>query len=275
VSRFSQVKLPDHQGVATLKTTFKFLVSRFIKVFANAVKWFCYVFHFFFPKKRFTLPKTARPLFKSKYESVIPRVLWQTNFTDRVTLAVYANYLFNRMLAPTYEYRFLITEDRAEFIRENFSEQIFASYSRLQLGASQADFWRILVLLKKGGVYLDIDGHFVWPLGLIVKPEYPELYISTKRGDISNYFIASKKDNAHLESMVKIILRNIDENTLTNVFALTGPYVFHEVLNDADVNTVSYRYSVHQGNFTNEHFQYIDKPQGKWTRAQAKIDLVK
>jgi mannosyltransferase OCH1-like enzyme len=275
VNRFSQVKLTDHQGVSILKNTFKFLVSRFIKVFANAVKLFCYVFHFFFPKKRFTLPKTARPLFKSKYESVIPRVLWQTNFTDRVTLAVYANYLFNRMLAPTYEYRFLITEDRAEFIRENFSQQIFESYSRLQLGASQADFWRILVLLKKGGVYLDIDGHFVWPLGLIVKPEYPELYISTKRGDISNYFIASKKDNAHLESMVKIILRNIDENTLTNVFALTGPYVFHEVLNDADVNTVTYRYSVHQGNFTNEHFQYIDKPQGKWTKAQAKIDLVK
>jgi hypothetical protein len=51
--------------------------------------------------------------------------------------------------------------------------------------------------------------------------------------------------------------------------------VFHEVLNDADVNTVSYRYSVHQGNFTNEHFQYVDKPQGKWTRVQDNIDLVK
>ena len=275
MKRYSQVKLLDHQGVSAVNNTFKFLVSRLIKVFANAVKLSCYVFHFFFPKKRFTLPRTSPPLFRSRYESVIPRVLWQTNFTDRVTLAVYANYLFNRLMSPTYEYRFMITEDRAEFIKKNFSREIFESYSRLQLGASQADFWRILVLQEKGGVYLDIDGHLVWPLGLIVKPEYPELYIVTKRGDISNYFIASKKENIHLERMVEVILKNIEENTLTNVFALTGPYVFHEVLNDTNVNTVSYRYAVHQGNFTNEHFQYIDKPQGKWTRVQDNIDLVK
>lgn len=275
IGRSSQVKLPDQPSGSAVQDTFKFLTSRVIKVFANAVKLFCYVFHFVFPKKRFTLPKISAPLYKSRYESVIPRVLWQTNFTDRVTLAVYANYLFNRLMSPTYEYRFMVTEDRAEFIRENFSQEIFKSYSRLQLGASQADFWRILVLQKNGGVYLDIDGHFVWPLGFIVKPEYPELYIRTKRGDISNYFIASRKENIHLERMTDIILKNIEENTLTNVFALTGPYVFHEVLNDIDVNTVGYRYAVHQGNFTNEHFQYIDKPQGKWTRAQDKIDLVK
>ena len=169
----------------------------------------------------------------------------------------------------------MITEDRATFIQTNYPSEIYDSYSRLQLGASQADFWRILILQKHGGVYLDIDGHFVWPLGFIVKPEYPELYVLTKREDISNYFIASRKDNIHLEEMIKIILKNIEENTLTNVFALTGPYVFQEVLNDVDVNTVSYRHSIHQGNFTNEFFQYIDKPQGKWTRAQDKIELIK
>jgi mannosyltransferase OCH1-like enzyme len=261
--------------VSAVKNFLKFIVSRTIKIVANAVKLACYVFHFFFPKKRFTLPKSSPPIFRAKQESVIPKVLWQTNFTGRVTLAVYINYLFNRLMSPTFEYRFMVTEDRAEFIQSNFPTEIYDSYSRLQLGASQADFWRILVLQKEGGVYLDIDGHFVWPLGFIVKQEFPELYVLTKREDISNYFIASKKDNIHLEKMIEIIMRNIEENTLTNVFALTGPYVFHEVLNDVDVNTVSYRFSIHQGNFTNEFFQYIDKPQGKWTRAQDKIELVK
>lgn len=258
-----------------MKEFIQFVVSRTIKILANAIKLACYVFHFLFPKKRFTLPKVSSPIIRNGKESVIPRILWQTNFTDRVTLPVYINYLFNRMLSPTFEYRFMITEDRADFIQANYSSEIFDSYSRLQLGASQADFWRILILQKNGGVYLDIDGNFVWPLGFIIKPECPELYVSTKRGDISNYFFASKSGNVHLEKMIDIILRNIEENTLTNVFALTGPYVFHEVLNDTEVNTVSYRFSVHQGNFTNEHFQYIDKPQGKWTRAQDKVDLVK
>jgi mannosyltransferase OCH1-like enzyme len=79
---------------------------------------------------------------------VIPRVLWQTNFTDR--------------------------------------------------------------LQEKGGVYLDFDGHLVWPLGFIVKPEYPELYVITKRGDISNDVIARKKEDIHLERMVEVILKNIE-----------------------------------------------------------------
>lgn len=32
---------------------------------------------------------------------------------------------------------------------------------------------------------------------------------------------------------------------------------------------------LHQGSFTNEHFQYIDKPQGKWTKEQHKVDVVR
>ena len=258
-----------------MKVFFKFLVSRIIKITANLTKLACYLFHFFCPNKRFIIPKSSSPSIKTNKESVIPRVLWQTNFTNRVTLAVYINYLFNRLLSPTFEYRFMITEDRAVFIKANYPSEVYDSYSRLQLGASQADFWRILILQKNGGVYLDIDGHFVWPLGFIVKPDCPEIYVLTKRKDISNYFFASKKYNIHLEKMIKLILKNIEENTLTNVFELTGPCVFQKVLAETNVNTVGYRYSIHQGNFTNEFFQYIDKPQGKWTRSQEKISLVK
>jgi mannosyltransferase OCH1-like enzyme len=36
-------------------------------------------------------------------------------------------------------------------------------------------------------------------------------------------------------------------------------------LNNHPVNDQSYRYVCVQGSFTNEHFQYIDKPRGKWT----------
>jgi hypothetical protein len=32
---------------------------------------------------------------------------------------------------------------------------------------------------------------------------------------------------------------------------------------------------VNQGNFTNEYFQYIDKPAGKWNKEQQKVALVK
>lgn len=239
------------------------------------MKIICYIFHFFFPNKRFTIPSHAKPIFNNKKQSAIPRTLWQTNFTNRVTLAVYINYLFNRLLAYDFDYRFVITEDRAEFIKSNYPPEIFESYSRIQIGAAQADFWRLLVLYKHGGVYMDIDAHLVWPLSSIIKTEQTELYIVARKGDISNYFIASKNNNIHLKKMIDVIFKNIEESTIKNVYLLTGPGVFNQVLDVNDVNTVNYRYACNQGNFTNDFFQYIDKAEGKWTRAQEVIDIIK
>lgn len=251
------------------------LWNRLIKVIANLAKVLCYGFHFLFPDKRFTLPAYARPLRTPRKPSVIPRILWQTNYTDRVTLPVYLNYLFNRLMAPSFEYRFMVTEARQDFIREHFPGEIFDSYSRLQIGAAQADFWRLLVLYKHGGVYMDIDAHAVLPLGFLIEPEYEELYITTKRGEISNYFIASRPANPNLARMIELVVSNIKEHRLTNIYELTGPGVFNRVLDGRTVKTAYYRYTCNQGNFTNEYFQYIDKPQGKWTRAQEKVDIVR
>jgi mannosyltransferase OCH1-like enzyme len=192
-----------------------------------------------------------------------------------VTLAVYVNYLFNRLMCPGFAYRFMITEAREAFIKEHYPDEIFKSYSRLQIGAAQADLWRLLILQKYGGVYMDIDAYAVWPLGAVIKPEDDELYLTTKRGDISNYFIASKPDNPHLQQMIELIMKNIQENTIKNVFELTGPGVFNHVLDVNAVNTCSYRYLCNQGSFTNDYFQYVDKPQGKWTREQHKVDIVR
>ncbi len=258
-----------------MKNTIIFLNSRIIKIFANLIKLACYVFHFIFPNKRFTLPNHAKPIFRRKKQLAIPKTLWQTNFTNRVTLPVYINYLFNRLLAYDYDYRFMITEDRADFIRSNYSPEIFESYSKIQIGAAQADLWRLLVLYKHGGVYMDIDAHLIWPLSSIIKSEQTELYIVIKKGEISNYFIASKNDNSNLKKMIDIILKNIEENTIKNVYILTGPGVLNQVLDMAEVNTVYYRYTCNQGNFTNDHFQYIDKAEGKWTKAQETIDIIK
>ena len=258
-----------------MKNSIIYLNSRLIKIFANIIKLGCYLFHFLFPNKRFTIPKQAKPLIRSKRNSAIPRTLWQTNFTDRVTLAVYINYLFNRLLSYNYDYRFMSTEDRAEFIKSNFSSDIFDNYSKIQIGAAQADLWRLLILYEFGGVYMDIDAHLVWPLSSIIKDEQEELYIVIKRGLISNYFIASKSNNSNLEKIFTLIIKNIEENIIKEVYALTGPDVFNEILDLSQVPTTYYRYTCNQGNFTNEFFQYIDKAEGKWTRARKTKDVIK
>ena len=249
-------------------------LARLIQFTANLMKGLCYLFHFLFPNIRFTIPRHSSPLIKSSNKNKIPNILWQTNFTDKVTLAVYINYLVNRLFAPQYEYRFMTTEDRSDFIKANYSNDIFQAYSKLQIGASQADFWRILILQKHGGIYLDIDAHFVCPLNVLIKKHYSELYLIRKQGNFSNHFIASIKKHSNLEKIINLILKNIHENKIKCIYSLTGPEVFNKVLNLHNVNSEKYLFICSQGNFTNEYFQYIDKKEGKWTKAQKKIKIV-
>ncbi|WP_394425038.1 glycosyltransferase family 32 protein [Vreelandella stevensii] len=248
--------------------------SRVIKLLANITKLLSYGFHALFPNKRFTLPERAAPWLPPKGKSTIPRIIWQTNFTNRVTLPVYLNYLFNRLMAPRFEYRFVITEARKAFIAQHYNTHINQQYDRLQIGAAQADFWRLLVLQKEGGVYLDIDAHAIWPLARIVTDDLNELYITTRRGELSNYFIASQPNNPNLASLIKQVCVNIQQNQLTNVFDITGPGVFMLQLSQDKVPTISYRHACNQGSFTNEHFQYIDKKAGKWTREQTTVSVI-
>jgi mannosyltransferase OCH1-like enzyme len=105
----------------------------------------------------------------------------------------------------------------------------------LQIGAAQADLWRLLVLGHSGGVYLDIDAHIVWPLGFRIEPDYRELYFEHKAGRLTNYFIASASGNPHLDLVIASILSNIANVTTDDVAELTGPPVFNPSIKALDV----------------------------------------
>ena len=230
--------------------------------------------YFVSPKLRFQLKSTGAKNLRLAKHSSIPRILWQTNFTNRVSLPVYLNYLFNRLMSQNFEYCFVITDERRQFILKHYPGRIYDAYSRIQIGAAQADFWRILVLQKYGGVYMDIDAHLVWPLERILKPDQEELFLQIKTGEISNYFIASKPNNPHLSAIIDQIVENIENDSTENVYDLTGPGVFNKVLGGLPVPRRYYLYTCNQGNFTNEYFQYLDKPQGKWTKEQTKTAVL-
>jgi len=251
------------------------LSNRIIKLFANTTKMLCYIFHYFFPRKRFLLPKKAPAFFRAKHGKKIPKIIWQTNYTDRVTLPVYLNYLFNRLLSPSYEYRFMVDGDRLEFIQKHASERVCQSYARLNVGAAQADLWRLLVLQHYGGVYMDIDAHLVWPLSFIIEDAFEELYLLRRKDHYTNYFIASQKNKPKLEEMIAMIVENIEAGDVESVYSLTGPVVQNRVLTGQKVESRFYRYTCVQGDFTNEYFQYMDKPGKKWNHISAEDVLSK
>ena len=248
--------------------------NRLAKLLGIFIKGLGYLFHFIFPKKRFTIPTQSHPFFSSKTPTKITKIIWQTNYTNNVSLPVYANYLFNRLMSLDWDYRYVSTEDRLDFIRTYASKQISDAFEQLTDGASQADLWRLFILNYYGGVYMDIDAHAVWPLSKIIKPEDKEVFLMTKH-NYSNYFIASSKSNTYLEKAINMIVDNIEKKNIGNgVYDLTGPTVLNKAIGDEEVNHRHNRITCVQGSFTNEYFQYIDKPRGKWTHVK-KEDLLK
>ena len=207
------------------------------------------------------------PLWPRSKSNPIPNILWQTNFSDRVTLPLYLNYCFNRLMSPGYEYRFMDNHQCEAFIRENCPESWLIGFNSVTVGAAKADLWRLMVLHSRGGIYLDLDAHLVWPLGYIVGSNKKELYVKNRDG-FTNYFIASRAGNPNLKKMIDLALDNIANRRAQKVYALTGPVITRQVLDGQEVPFRFYRHTCIQGSFTNEYFQYLDFPGGKWTHAE-------
>ncbi len=120
---------------------------------------------------------------------------------------------------------------------------------------------------------MDIDAHLIFPLSGIIKSKDKELFILKGTGNAhTNYFIATEKDHPILSKAIEIILDNINSDKVIGVFSLTGPLPFSDAIAQSKqpINDKYYRYVCVQGSFTNEHFQYIDKPRGKWTHKNQK-----
>jgi len=251
------------------------VANRLIRLTGNIFKVLSYPFHWVFPKLRFTIPAHSPAKLKLSSGKAIPRTIWQTNFTDQASLPVYMNYLFNRLMSLNCDYRYVSTEARGEFLKENASPDVYAAYSRLTNGAAQADLWRLVVLNTQGGVYMDIDATLVWSLDKLLGNN-KELYIKVSDNtEITNYFIASAPNNEDLQATIDQVVYNINHyKPEMGVYHSTGPTVLNQALKGKLVNTKDRKYVCIQGSFTNEHFQYIDKPRGKWTHINPE-DLVK
>lgn len=244
------------------------------RLLGNIVKISSYPFHAIFPNKRFTIPEFSPAKLVSNKPNRINKTIWQTNYSNKVTLPVYCNYLFNRLLSLSYDYRYVSTEEREAYIKANADERAFTAYSQLTDGAAQADFWRLFTLYQEGGIYMDIDGHLVWALSAIIDENDSEVLI-TRRNLYTNFFLASEKGNPFLKDTLDIIIDNIEQRRIDGgVFNLTGPVTLNKALEGKQVNKRRDKITCAQGTFTNEHFQYMDKKMGKWNHAKNE-DLLK
>lgn len=251
----------------------RLIIVRGMQLSCNVLKVFFYLHFWLAPSKRYEIPAFSKPLVRSKKSPTIPKLLWQTNYTKKVTLPVYINYIWNRMLAPTFEYRLFSDEDCLTYVKQHFDGPVADAYARLQVGAARADFWRVLVLWREGGVYLDVDAALCWPPELTFEEGQSELLIH-QNGKITNFYMASSPRNSLMKEIGSQILVNIQQNTIESVFDMTGPTVVHATVSREGGEVDVARMVSRQGLLTSKIFQYADKPRGHWGAEQQDKKIV-
>jgi len=89
---------------------------------------------------------------------------------DQLTAEILSNIQYIKKLNPGWEHRLYDEKERTNYIRKNFSAEIYKWYTKIseQYGPAKADLFRYLVIYKEGGVYLDIKSSMLKPLDEII-----------------------------------------------------------------------------------------------------------
>ena len=87
----------------------------------------------------------------------IPKKIWQTHKTNDLPESSYENIKKIIEKNPDFEYNFFTNEDCYNYIKNNFDDRVLEAYNKINPGAGKADIWRLAVILKEGGIYIDVD----------------------------------------------------------------------------------------------------------------------
>ena len=87
---------------------------------------------------------------------MIPKIVWQTHECKYEDLPEMYKDNAETWKFDGWDYRYHSASQRKRFIEKHFPEYLYI-YENIKFGIYKADFWRLLVLYKFGGLYADID----------------------------------------------------------------------------------------------------------------------
>lgn len=163
----------------------------------------------------------------------IPKIIHQTFKSAKLPFITRWHIARFRKKNADYTYEFYDDARIEKFLSEEFEEDILGLYKRLNIGAAKADFFRYAVLLKKGGIYLDIDSSIKGSLNDFIFPD--DTAIISEEGNPGLYVqwaLVYEAGHPFLKQTLELVCENIRYNRYPNdVHKMTGPTVYTEAIN--------------------------------------------
>lgn len=212
----------------------------------------------------------------------IPKIIYQTYSTTKIPL--YAQLYIWNFKRRHRDYQYIFYDDKMieAFVKENFSEKVFHQYSRLQIGAAKADFFRYAILYIHGGIYLDIDSSItISSLNKIWNTSYTAIIAREKTNKhlYAQWALIYEKKHPILKNTLNIIITNIMNNMYPNdVVQTTGPIPYSQAVHqylkdypeDKKIKTTEDNYKgifqfktilarIHELLYTQKHWRHLQK----------------
>lgn len=159
---------------------------------------------------------------------MIPSTLWQTA-KSASDLVKYKSHIYSWLSqSPTIANRFMDDTMCENFIRDNFSDEVFSVYTSLPLGVMRADMWRIAVVYINGGIYADTDT--ICKLDICDLLRNKDIIICEEHENsdhISNYFFAATPNHPVFKTTIDIMVESFKNCFDTNKQLLVQDFGMH------------------------------------------------
>lgn len=162
----------------------------------------------------------------------IPKIIHQTFKTDKLPFITRWHISRFRKRNPEYAYEFYDDERIASFLHEHFDEEVFKQYQRLNIGAAKADFFRYAVMLKRGGVYIDVDSAINSRLdNFILADDVAIISREHNQGMFVQWALIFEPGHPFMQKTLEMVLDNIRNNRYPHdVHKMTGPQVYSSAI---------------------------------------------
>lgn len=170
---------------------------------------------------------------------IVPLHVYMTWKSSQMPPLMKQNYIDMCKKNPEFQFHFYDDEACRDFIVKNFPEEVVQAYDGLIPGAYKADLWRLCVLYKNGGIYMDIKLQCIGSFRLyeIVDKEHYVLDRPKDTLHIYNAFMVSKADNPFLRTAIYQIIQNVKQKYYGKwILSPTGPEMLGRLASHFPIN---------------------------------------
>ena len=159
---------------------------------------------------------------------MIPKIIWQT-YKDPIeklpdyALAAIESWKFHN---PEYEHRYMDDQQAAEFIKNEYDEEIYDLFMSVPVGVMRGDMWRYLVIYKYGGVYADLDTNCQRPVASWIKTDRTFIVCPEHHQHFCQWTFAAEAGHPILKNVIGLMIKRLKEADYSSphfVHYLTGP----------------------------------------------------